>query len=184
MAFLSAPSFMRRLSSTRLDHVDHFLDAAEHRVALLHGHNFLDVLDVVPQRIQFADRGLLVGDEMFGELGQMRRQVLAPGVSGNKGSQVVGVFLQQGHDAGEIGGPGLLHALHDQAGGNVDAVEHVADVVEDVGGYFRHPAQAGSFQQLFVEIIQFGLRSFGLGDVAHDGGQELKPSVGEICGQG
>src|ERR1019366_8256122 len=149
----------------QIGHVDHFLHPPDLRIILLHGHNFLDVLDVPTQRIQFADDGRLGGQEMFGELGQMSRQMFAPRVIGNKLPQVMRLFLEQQYDSGETGGPELLHALNDQSGGDVDAVEHVADVMEHVGGNFRHAAPAGSFQQLLVNVLQFGLRSFALGDV-------------------
>ena len=85
----------------QIGHVDHFLHPAEGRVVLLHGYNFLDVLDVPPQRSQLAEVGLLLGQEMFGELGQMSRHMFAPGVIGDKLPQVMRVFLEQQYDPGE-----------------------------------------------------------------------------------
>jgi len=48
----------------QIDHVDYFLHPADPRIVLLHGHNFIDVLDVLTQRIQFANGRLLFGQEV------------------------------------------------------------------------------------------------------------------------
>jgi len=75
------------------------------------------------------------------------------------------VFPEQDHDSGETGGPGLLHALDDQAGGNVDAVEHVADVMQHVGGNFRHASLPRGVEQLLMQPSQPAFGHFPLGDV-------------------
>ena len=58
--------------------VDDFLDAGHFGVILLHGHDLVDVLDVPAERIQLLDRRRLVGQEMFGELGQIRQAPACP----------------------------------------------------------------------------------------------------------
>ena len=79
------------------------------------------------------------------------------------------MFLEQRHNSGEAGGPGLLDAIHDQVGGNVDAIEGIADIMQHVGGDFGHAGQPGGFDQLLVEVLHFGLGLFALGDIAHHG---------------
>ena len=46
------------------------------------------------------DDDVLVGHEMFGELGQISRHVFAPGVIGEECSKIMRVFLQQDHHSG------------------------------------------------------------------------------------
>ena len=53
-------------------------------------------------------------------------------------SQVGWVFIEQIDHFGEAGGAGGADGIDDEIGGDVDAVEDVADVVQHAGGHFRH----------------------------------------------
>ena len=75
------------------------------------------------------------------------------------------MFLQQGGDFGKIAQLGTLDILRDQSGGDVDAVEDIADVMEDVGGDFRHARHAGGFQQFPLGAFHFLLHSSAFFDL-------------------
>src|SRR5436190_897858 len=49
---------------------------------------------------------------------------------------------------------GATKPLHDEAGGNIYAVEHVTDIVQDAGRYFRHASETRSFEQLLLRKTQ------------------------------
>ena len=55
-----------------------------------------------------------------------------------KGAQVRLVLAQQCDDFGQVGGLGVPEAVGQAGGGDIDAVEHVADIVQDARRHFRH----------------------------------------------
>jgi len=66
------------------------------------------------------------------------------------------MFAQHGADFGEAGRFGILEAVGDETGTDVDAVEHIADVVEHTGRDFSHTRLAGNFHELFMSGFEFG----------------------------
>ena len=127
------------------------------RVALLHGHDLLDVLDVGPQRGQLRQQLRLLGRQVPGQLLQIARQLPPPGVLGEKGRQIPLVLPQQRRRPGHARRLGVAHLLGHQGAGDVDAVEHVAHVVQHAGGHLRHARQARGLQQPAVGLRQPGL---------------------------
>src|ERR1051326_7974052 len=89
----------------------------------------------------------------------------APVVGGQECGQVAPVVPQPIRRPGQAGDPGFFEDVGDEGGGDVDAVEDVAHVVEDSGGDLGHARVAGGCQELFVDLFQFGLRPLALGDV-------------------
>src|SRR5207237_986677 len=68
--------------------------AAAPGVALLHGDDFLDVLDVATKRRELLDRRIALGGQISRQLLQVLRQVFALGTR-QKPRQIGGVCLQQ-----------------------------------------------------------------------------------------
>src|SRR5579871_158179 len=124
--------------------IDRFGDAAELGVALLHRDRLLDVLKVGAQGAQLLQCSLLVGDEL--------------------GS----LLLQQIRDAAEAVDLRLLDAIREQARGDVDAVQDVADVVQDIRGDFRHAGLARGRHQLLVDALELEVGGLPLSDVLPD----------------
>ena len=73
-----------------------------------------------------------------------------------------GVFAHQGGDAGDVFQPALLQFVGDQADGDIDAVEDVADVVQDAGGHLGHAGQPRGVSQFALRFLEFlfGLLAF------------------------
>ena len=147
---------MRSASSTQFGGVQMFERAGNLGVALLHRHDFLDVLDVLAQQrrprssISVCSPAKLVGHraEIFG-------QEFAFRVGGQEFAEVAVLLAQHGGGAAQIGELGLPQPVADEGGGDADAVEHVADVVQDAGGHFGHAGLARGFEQPAVEPVQF-----------------------------
>ena len=68
-------------------------------------------------------------------------------------------------DLPEPGALGLRDALRDQAGRDIHAVQHVADVVQHVGGHFGHAGLAGRDHQLLVYVLELLFSEAAFGDV-------------------
>ena len=115
---------------------------ADFGVALLHGDDLLDVLNVVPQQIHFLEQGGLFGGQMIGQLPEIARQLPAPGIGADESAQVVGAFLKEGDDFCKVAGFGFFQAVDDQEGRHVHAVEHIAHVMENARGHFSHTGDA------------------------------------------
>ena len=75
------------------------------------------------------------------------------------------MFLEQGHGLAQIGDIGFFGVVNQKSGGDIDAVEDVADVVQDAGGHFGHAGLAGGLQQLLVQILHRGFGFLDGGDV-------------------
>ena len=67
------PMFMRMASSTRSTPGNDSRTPDDLRIVLLHGHNFLDVFDVLLQPIQFFQIVRLFAGQMLGQLRQIIR---------------------------------------------------------------------------------------------------------------
>ena len=134
------------------------------RIALLHGDDFLDVLDILPEQFHFFElRGPFVF-EMFGQFAKVAGQVLSLGIGGNKSAEIGGVFVHQCDNLGKVGDSGLLQIVGHEGGGDIDAVEHVADVVEHAGGHLSHARLARSDEKFLVRFVHLRLHPFALVD--------------------
>src|SRR5581483_9143899 len=74
----------------------------------------------------------------------------------------------QRHRFGQTGRFGTLKIIADQAGGNIDAVENIADVMQHAGGDFGHSCLPGSVQHRLLRLFQPALSSFALRDIPED----------------
>ena len=71
----------------------------------------------------------------------------------------------------------MPHALRDQAGRDVDAVQDVADVVQDVGRDLGHAGFARGGHEFLVHALEFHFLAFALGRVLnHRDGAQVWPS--------
>jgi len=87
------------------------------------------------------------------------------------------VFVEEGCNVADAGCPGVADHVGEHRLRGGDAVEDVADVVEDPGGDFGFSGLSGGGDELLLEFIAFLFRGDLLGDVAHDDG------VVEIVGE-
>src|ERR1039458_4855663 len=71
-------------------------DAAQLRVALLHGHRLLDMIDVVAQRTELLESEPLVSLQLLRELRQVSRQLPAALVRGQERRQIRLALLEKG----------------------------------------------------------------------------------------
>ncbi len=146
--------------------VQEFRDAGGDGVALLHRDNLLDVVDILPKGSQFENHRFLVGEQVFRKQGEVSGQSLAFGVGSKKRAEFVVVLAQQADDFGQAGSLGLFDAIRHEAGRDIDAVEDIADVMEDVRGHFGHSGAARSLHQLQVQSLHCLFAPFPIGDVA------------------
>ena len=97
------------------------------------------------------------------------------------------MFAQERGGFGEVWRLRFAERFGDQPGGNIDAVEHVADVVQHAGRDLCHARATRRFEQLPVEFPEFRLGALALGDLvtqlAHLIGQFL-PRPMECAGLG
>jgi len=94
---------------------------------------------------------------------------VSPSVRAEESRQVLRRLLEQSGDAQDAGGGlGGLDAGLEQADGDVHAVEHVADVMEDARGDFGLAGDARGIDQLLMHPLQAGFRFLQGGDVARD----------------
>ena len=136
---------------------------------MLHGHDFLDVFDVLAQRIQFLEGGLLFRHEVRRQLAQVIRQLAASGILGQEAAQIGGVLLQQGGGFAHIGELGIFGLVGHERRREVDTVEHVANVMQDAGGDFGHAGLTGGFQQDAMDPLDFRLHAFAFFDFLLEG---------------
>ena len=147
--------------------VERLDQAAAPGVALLHGDDFLDVLDVAAERRELLDRRIALGGQISRQLLQVLRQVFALGTR-QKPRQIGGVCVQQSADLSEPGALGFLDALREETRRDIDAVEHIADVVQYVGRHLGHAGVPRGDQQLLVDLLELLVRLAALGDVLND----------------
>jgi len=139
-------------------------DSRDARVGLLHGHDILDVLDVVPQVVDLRVQRLPLGDECLRQAAEVGGNHLAAGVLGQESGEVGLVLVEQRGDLGNIDGLGMAHVVADEGGRDIDAVEHVADVVEHTRGHIGHAGLAGRGEQFPVHALNLEFHAFALLD--------------------
>src|ERR1039458_2183964 len=155
-------------------------DAAQLRVALLHGHRLLDMIDVVAQRTELLESEPLVSLQLLRELRQVSRQLPAALVRGQERSQIRLALLEQGRCPAEPRHFRILDALSHEARRDVDAGEDVADILEYVQYDFRHSREARGIEQLLVDALKLEIGFLAFGNVLGDGDRaETLAALGE-----
>lgn len=100
------------------------------------------------------DRALFVL-HVFRELSDVFGELAALGIGGDEIAEVVGVIAHHRGELAEVVRPGFLHLVGNDGDGDIDAVEDVADVVEDAGGDLGHAGLAGGGHELLVRFLEF-----------------------------
>ncbi len=149
-----------------LTNLDRLLNARDLRVALLHGNDLIDVLDVFAELAQLAKEKLIFFLEGAGCGFDIFGNTLAFGVGGEETIELAGVLAEQFGNAGKIGEVALFDAGRDDGARDVDAVERVADIVENVGGDFGHPGETRGLEKTFVCRFEFGFGTLEFRDIA------------------
>ena len=131
----------------RFHHADDGLD-----LVLLAGHDALDVVDVSLQRGQLIeDRSALI-DPGLGQIADVGGELASLFIAGQEVRPVPLVSADQTGHPGERRHARLLHRFDHNAGGHVDAVEDVANIVEHGGGDLGHAGPAGGIHQLALNV--------------------------------
>src|SRR5438309_1436235 len=95
--------------------------------------------------------------EVIAQLGQEIGQLAPLGVLGEKLAKILAAFSNEPDASGQVGEPGLSDLVLDECGRNIDAVEDVADVMENASGHFGHAGLAGGRNELFMGQAQGGV---------------------------
>ena len=153
----------------QIDDLDGLRDAAELGVVLLHGDGVLDVLEVLAQRGELLQCRALIGEQLLAERGEIFGYALSAFVLGDELPGALTLLEQQGGEARDTGRLRLPDALRDETCRDVDAVQNVADVVQDIRGDFGHAGLARGRHQLLVHALQFQFLALALRRVLNDG---------------
>ena len=94
------------------------------------------------------------GPQLVGQLDDEAGDEFALGIGGEEAGEVGLVLLEEAAELDEAGHFRAAQLLADEGGGDVDAVEDVADVVEDAGGDLGHAGLARGIHQLLVQLVQ------------------------------
>ena len=89
-------------------------------------------------------------------LGEISRQLFAFGVAGEESARSASCSRSKATTLDRLAALDFRRRSASKRGGDVDAVEHIADVVEHTGGDLRHARQAGDFDQLLVSCFELG----------------------------
>jgi len=142
-----------------IDGVERFDDAGDAGVILLHGHDFLDMVDVAGKLIDlFLKLGVLLS-QMSGKGGEIAGQFASTRIVGKEGGQIILVFLEERGGLAQVGHAGLAHLFADDGGGDVDAIEDIADVVQDAAAHFRHASHATNWRWSARRLCSTQMRS-------------------------
>ena len=147
---------------------ERFDDADHGGVGLLHRDDLLDVVDVFLEGIEFFEQAVAFRDGMLREGGEQVGEAAALGIVEEKLAEVGAAFVEEFGNLDEAFGLGLAEPGGDDAGGNVEAVEDVADVVEHAGGDLGHAGQARGVHELTLGLFEREFRFLDLGDVLAD----------------
>ena len=166
---------LERILDERFDR-HHFGKARNPRIGLLHGHDILDVLDIAGEQLDLGLRFQALVFQMLREIGEIGGQQLALRIIGEElGESSVLVAQRPAHRwrrrRARLAPCAIARgARPDERGGDVHAVEDVADVVEHARGHFRHAGLARGIDELLLRALQFLFRPFALGDLVAQGG--------------
>ena len=124
---------------------------------MLHGDDLFDMAYVLNEARHLLCQPLALFFQLLCKLVQIGKNPCAACI----GSEILGnsrlVLLQQLHQRGQLSDSRFAELVGDDGGGDIHAVQHVADVVEDAGRDFRHPRQAGELDQTLLRLGQFGM---------------------------
>src|SRR6185369_8292005 len=120
-----------------------FKDAGRFGEGLLDGNDLLNVIDVAGEGSDLLDDGGLFLLEDAGDGHEVAGEFAAAFVGGDVLGKIFFMLLDEIDGAGEVLDGGVAEFVREDAGGDVHAVEDVADVVEDAGGDLGHAGMAG-----------------------------------------
>ena len=152
----------------QLGDIDDLLHAGDLGIALLHGDDLVDMLDVLAQVAEFEQKEALLLLEFVVDGGQVLGDMLAARVGGEELLQPPACFAPGAGDARQVVEVQPFDGVNDQATRHVDAVQGVAHVVQHVAGDLRHAGQPGSLDKALVRIFQLPLRNLEGGNVFRD----------------
>ena len=134
-------------------------DAGDAGVVLLHGDDFLDVLDVAGQLVLLFVATAYARPASWSASWMMKRGTSLPlGSAVRKPGRSASCCWRRPPSLTRLTTSEPRSFSRDEGGGDVDAVEDVADVVEDARGDLGHAGLARGIHQLPVELVQFRRR--------------------------
>jgi len=144
----------------------HGFDHARHAgIRLLHGHDGLDVVDVLDEREASCIMAPSSRSRWSARTARKSGRCL-PRLSSVMNVPRWSRFWLINWTAREkFGKLRFAEPIGDERGRNIDAVKDVADVVQHSGGDLRHSVAAGSVEQLVVHAGKLSLVVLALGDV-------------------
>ena len=118
--------------------------------------------------VQLAQERLLLLGEVFAELVKVGGDLFALLILGEEHAEVLTVFLEHGGEAREVHSLAAAHHVADEGGGDVHAVEDIADVVQHASRDLGHASGARGGDEFLALEIQLLLRALERRDVARD----------------
>ena len=123
------------------------------------------MLDVFAGRFDLVEHSGMFLREKTSQVQQIGGQSAAFFIGGEERGQIV---LVLGHHLGgftEVGNFGFLQSLRDKGGRDIQAVEHVADIMQHAAGYFGHAGLAAGIFQLTMHPLSLALGALAIGDI-------------------
>ena len=112
---------------------------------------------LVLTKLHLLQQQALFFGQVFAELEEEVRQLLPPEIIREKIPQIGGVLLQQPDGVTEAVDLEFLQMVGHEVGGNIHAVQHVADIVEHAGGHVGHAGLAGDDEHFLVSLLRLPL---------------------------
>jgi hypothetical protein len=134
--------------------LDRFEQLVVARELLLRLHELGDVLDTFLQRARFVPEFFVLLPQGFRDVEQERRDVLALGIGGHEAPEVLTLVAHEFGQLEQLGQARPLQAVRDLPRRHVDAVQHVADVVQDPGGDLAHAGGARGVDELRPRCLE------------------------------
>src|ERR1019366_5052651 len=132
-----------------------FHQAGHLRVALLGGHNLLDVTHVKREQLQLFQQVVALRMEVAAQFDQIGQHAPALRVPAEELRKVAGVLLQHANQSYQIVHPRLPNPARKQRSGYIHAVQDVAHVVQDAGGNLGHARLARECDEPLLRGGQF-----------------------------
>ncbi|MNS51916.1 hypothetical protein D3C72_846150 [compost metagenome] len=124
-------------------------------IGLLGGDDVFDVVDAFVHLVQLVEHFLLFLGNGDHQLVEVAGEQFALGVFAEEHAEFIRVFVDQLHGLAQALGLAVAQLARDQVAGNVHAIEHVADVVQHIGGDFRHAGLTCRVEQFALGVPQF-----------------------------
>ena len=123
-------------------------------VTLLRTDELLDVLESFVDVVELAREVLALFRELLRDLRQHRSEVLAARVLDQELRQLHGRVVDDGQHLLEVRGARVASLVRGHGGRHVDAVERVADVVQDARGDLGHAGGASRLGQRGLRLLE------------------------------